>query len=69
MEKKEKVGEKSARNAGEMRGDAVELEGKLRQIVIETDGNDVFVRKAEVTGKIEFLGILQAVINHIREQK
>jgi len=38
---------------------------KLRQIIIETDGNDIKIAKAEVNGKIELVGILRTVIEFI----
>ena len=34
---------------------------KKRQIIIETNGDDVTLVKAEVTGRIELMGILQAL--------
>ena len=36
-----------------------------RQIIIETDGNQVKIVKAEVAGKIELVAILQTIINNI----
>lgn len=39
---------------------------KMRQIIIETDGNDIKIIKAEVGGKIEFIGILQNLIEFFR---
>jgi len=38
---------------------------KLRQILIETDGNKVHIVKAEIAGKIELVAILQTIINNI----
>lgn len=37
---------------------------KLRQIVIETDGNNIRLVKAEVTGTIELVAILRNVADH-----
>jgi hypothetical protein len=34
---------------------------KMRQILIETDGINVHIRKAEVSGSIEFNGILSMI--------
>lgn len=42
---------------------------KRRQIIIETDGNNVFLIKAEVSGRIELSGILNSLLNHIASQK
>lgn len=39
---------------------------KLRQIILETDGTNVNVVKSEVAGKIEFIGILETVIDYLR---
>jgi hypothetical protein len=38
---------------------------KLRQIIIETDGNSITVVKAEVAGNLEFSAILQNILNKI----
>lgn len=42
---------------------------KLREIVISTDGTMVRIDKAEVAGDIELVGVLQSVINFIREKQ
>lgn len=42
---------------------------KLRQIIMETDGNSVNLTKAEVSGKIELIAVLQTVIDYLRQQK
>jgi len=39
---------------------------KIRQIIIETDGDTVRVAKAEVTGLIELSGILDLVIKNMK---
>lgn len=39
-----------------------------RQIVIETDGNQAVITKAEVAGNFELVGILQGLINAINKQ-
>lgn len=44
-------------------------EKKLRQIIIETDGNDIKLAKAEVSGKIELIAILEFLINYLRINK
>ena len=41
----------------------------MRQIIIEHDGNNVHVKKAEVSGKIELIGILQMVITFLNQPK
>jgi len=42
---------------------------KLRQILIETDGNDIKLLKAEVSGKIELIAIFQNLIVYLNTQK
>jgi len=42
---------------------------KMRQVIIETDGDMIKVEKAEVSGKIELIAILQSVIGFINNQK
>jgi len=37
-----------------------------RQIIIETDGNEIKIAKAEVAGHIEMIAILESVINHLK---
>ena len=39
----------------------------MRQIILETDGNDIRIVKAEVSGVIEMTGILQRLINSINK--
>lgn len=41
---------------------------KTRQIVIETDGNNINLIKAEVSGQIELIAILQNIIAYIKSQ-
>lgn len=41
----------------------------MRQIIILTDGNNVKIDKAEVSGKLELTAILQVVLNFINQQK
>lgn len=38
---------------------------KWRQIVIETDGNEVRLAKAEVAGNLELMAALQAVVGYL----
>lgn len=42
---------------------------KMRQIVIETDGDNIHLKTAEVSGKIELVAILQSVIGHLNQTK
>lgn len=44
-------------------------EGKLRQIIIETDGKSVNVVKSEVYSEIELLAILQMIVAHVTNKK
>ena len=41
---------------------------RMRQILIETDGDIITLEKAEVSGKIELVAILQTVIGYINNQ-
>jgi len=43
-------------------------EKKMRQIVIETDGNIVQIKKIEVAGFYELVAILDNVKNYFQEQ-
>jgi len=40
----------------------------MRQIIIETDGNKVHLVSADVSGKIELVGILKALIDFINNK-
>jgi hypothetical protein len=37
-------------------------EKKMREIIIETDGNNIHLRKADVSGRIELVAVLQNLI-------
>ena len=37
-----------------------------RQIIIETDGNEIRIVKSEVAGQIEFVGVLESLLNHLK---
>ncbi len=41
---------------------------KLRQIIIETDGDAINLVKAEVSGRIELVGVLQNLIGYLKSQ-
>lgn len=43
--------------------------GKMRQIIIETDGNNIHLIKAEVSGSIELEAILQNLLVYINHNK
>jgi len=38
---------------------------QMRQIIIETDGDNIHLVKAEVSGKIELMGILNGIIGYL----
>lgn len=38
---------------------------KLRQIIIETDGNKIRIVKSEVAGDLELSAIMRAILNNI----
>lgn len=40
---------------------------KMRQIIVETDGNIINLKLAEVSGRIELTAILQNLINFINQ--
>jgi hypothetical protein len=42
---------------------------KNRQIIIETDGRHVIVKKAEVMSEIEFIGILNCLFNYFNSKR
>lgn len=44
-------------------------EVKMREIIIETDGNNINLKKAEVSGKIELVAVLRELIGYINTQK
>jgi len=39
----------------------------MRQIVIETDGDNIHLKTAEVSGKIELVAVLESVINALSQ--
>jgi hypothetical protein len=41
----------------------------MRQIIIETDGSNIKIAKAEVSGNIEFVAILQSLIGFLSKNK
>ena len=41
---------------------------RRRQIIIETDGNNVFLIKAEVGGRIELVGVLSNLVAYLNSQ-
>lgn len=42
---------------------------KMRQILIETNGNEIRIAKNETAGKLELLAILQALIGSLTSPK
>lgn len=42
-------------------------EKKPRQILIETNGNYIQLKKAEVAGNLEMIAILGSLLDHFRE--
>lgn len=41
-------------------------EPKMREIIIETDGNTIKIKKAEVAGSFEFKAILLALLDNLK---
>jgi hypothetical protein len=66
--KKEVTKEETKKNSADNQKGSTNVP-KLRQIIIETNGNDISLVKAEVHGKIELIGILQSLITYINQQK
>jgi len=44
-------------------------DSKMRQIIIETDGNSIHLVAADVSGKIELIGILEQLAGYLRTRK
>lgn len=42
---------------------------KMRQIIIETDGNSIHLVSADVSGKIELIGVLQGLIGYLNKKE
>jgi len=40
-------------------------ETKMRQIIIETDGNNINIVKAETAGNLELVAILSSILNKL----
>jgi hypothetical protein len=66
MEKEEKKGNVEE---GKVADKEVKETPKMRQIIIETDGNTVNLVKAEVSGVIELSGILQRLMEFLNKQQ
>ena len=43
----------------------VKKEVKMRQIIIETDGNTINIVKADVAGNLELIAILSTILNKL----
>ena len=64
---KEVVKEASLVNATQVATTPKE-EAKMRQIIIETDGNKIQLVKADVAGQLELTAILNSLLNFIANQ-
>jgi len=42
---------------------------KMRQIIIETDGSNISLAKAEVLSRIELIAILENMLRHLNQAK
>ena len=40
---------------------------KMRQIIIETDGNNINIVKAETAGNLELIAILSSILNKLNK--
>ena len=56
-------------NEEKVSGEEPQNNPKMRQIIIETDGDNINLVKAEVHGKIELMGILQSLLGYLNNQK
>jgi len=55
---------------GELRKEEPQEEKKVyRQIIIETDGNEMRLIKSEVAGKIELIAILDNLSTHLKNSQ
>ena len=45
-----------------------EKKPKMRQIIIETDGNNINLIKAEISGTLELQAILSGLLNSIKNK-
>jgi len=55
-------------NQNEKKQEEKKVESKMRQILIETDGNNINIVKAEVAGNLELVAVLQAVLAKIMQK-
>jgi len=42
---------------------------KIRQIIIETDGDSIHLVKADVSGKLELMAILQGLLGYLNQKQ
>lgn len=42
---------------------------KMRQVIIETDGNNIKIVKADVAGNLELIAILQTIVMRLNNVK
>ena len=70
-EKKETVEQETIKTIKIPVGEKVAEESskKYRQIILETDGNDVRIVKAETAGNIELGAIMQMVIDFLKKKQ
>ena len=40
---------------------------KMRQIIIETDGNNINIVKADIAGNLELVAILSSILNKLNK--
>ena len=64
----EEVKEEGVKEEG-VKEEVKPAEPKWREIVILTNGNDIQVKKAEVSGLIEFIAILQSLVGALTVKK
>lgn len=46
----------------------IKVEKEMRQIIIETDGNNIKLIKSEVAGSLELIAILSSILEQLRKQ-
>ncbi len=45
----------------------IKVEKEMRQIIIETDGNNIKLTKTEVAGSLELIAILSTLLDNLKK--
>jgi len=68
-ESKEDIQNISNEEISPKKEDPLKSSNKMRQIIIETDGDNIRLVKSEVAGNIELVGIFQRLIEYINTKR